>query len=315
MKEKKANKVFTWIKRGLYVVVAAVFLFIMFSVGNETPESDSEQGRLLKVVKQSGPVYDIAVESYVPVEDRIACYSQVYVDNPDSPYGSGRLDEFVGEEHIMQENQTWYRVGAMEELKYLISKDETGILSLWEFVGFLVLENYVEEFQEQWKTEYPNMSFSEYTYGDVYRIIYHVESEDEIAKITTSPSTSNNTDFGKEIQEKVGTHDYTEREEVSLFYECTTDVICHGTYSDWESIHLDSDKYTYSFSTASKDKLDSGEETWGTRYITVTLNSGTTIDSWKYSALNGQFYEFRGIATTPLDENRVYDLNKLFGIE
>ena len=43
-----------------------------------------------------------------------------------------------------------------------------------------------------------------------------------------------------------------------------------------------------------------GSPVWATRYLTITLRSGTTIDSWKYTALSGRFYEFGGIHTEPL---------------
>ena len=59
----------------------------------------------------------------------------------------------------------------------------------------------------------------------------------------------------------------------------------------------------------------SGELTWASRNITVTLKSGTTIDSWKYTALNGRFYEYGGIVTEPLAESAVYSINSIFGIE
>jgi len=68
-------------------------------------------------------------------------------------------------------------------------------------------------------------------------------------------------------------------------------------------------------STDEDDKLMSGEETWADRYLTIMLRSGTTIDSWKYTALSGRFYEFGGIFTEPLAENEVYELNSIFGIE
>jgi glycyl-tRNA synthetase alpha subunit len=89
-------------------------------------------------------------------------------------------------------------------------------------------------------------------------------------------------------------------------------VVCFG--ADSESV-ADQNRFTYSFSTDSQDKLTSGESTYATRRLTVTLENGTTIDSWQYNALSGSFFEYGGIFTQPLPEESVYKLNQIFGIE
>lgn len=340
---KAHKKSHDWVKWGavaacICIIVAGtvVYLSKTFTGINNPAESGSSQEQLLAAIQQSDTFIETAeIETYVPVEGRLACYTQIYIGkaavivSPESPDSTERLAPFVGEEYAQHEDQIWYRVSNMDELKYLISKDETGILRLWKFKGFFVLDSYLkvmqdcgatqeemEEYQHGLQIKYPDTDFSSYTYGEVYSIIYHVENAAEIAGIISSPSKANNTAAGKAIQEKVGTHTYENQDIISVFYDCTADVICRGTSVDnWESIYSDLDKYTYSFSTDAEDKLTSGEETWATRYLTITLQSGTTIDSWKYQALNGQFYEFGGISTEPLDENKVYALNEIFGIE
>lgn len=213
----------------------------------------------------------------------------------------------------------------MDEIKYLISEDAAGTLRLWEYRSFLVLDGILAQAREDGATDdelaeiegdarkqFPDADLSPYTYGDVYRIIYNVASADDIVGITAAPSMSNNTDFGKQIQEQVGTHTYDDRDSVTLFYDSTVNVVCNSA-AGWGS--SERDKYTYSFSTDDDDKLTSGEETWANRYLTITLRSGTTIDSWKYTALSGRLYEFGGIYTEPLDEDTIYAINGIFGIE
>lgn len=60
---------------------------------------------------------------------------------------------------------------------------------------------------------------------------------------------------------------------------------------------------------------DCSSPVWATRYLTITFRSGMMIDSWKYTALSGRFYEFGGIHTEPLDEDTVYAINGILGIE
>lgn len=90
------------------------------------------------------------------------------------------------------------------------------------------------EIEGDTRAQFPDADLSPYTYGDVYRIIYNVAGADDIVGITAAPSTSNNTDFGKQIQKQVGTHTYDDRDSVALFYDSTVNVVCNSAAS-WES--------------------------------------------------------------------------------
>lgn len=315
-------------------VAACVCLVVGTAAAIRTSEGrKTVQEQLLAATKTGGAMDTAAVETMVPVQGRIAVYEQIYAgnstdiyDTPESPDSTKNLQPFVGGIYIQYSENTWYRIKGMDEIKYLISEDAAGTLRLWEYRSFLVMDGILAQARENGATDdelaeiegdisgqFPDADLSPYTYGDVYRIIYNVESADDIVGITAAPSTSNNTDFGKQIQEQVGTHTYDDRDSVMLFYDSTVDVACNGAIG-WDSYYSER-KYTYSFSTDDDDKLTSGEETWADRYLTITLRSGTTIDSWKYTALSGRFYEFGGICTEPLDEGTVYALNGIFGIE
>ena len=222
----------------------------------------------------------------IDIEDRTAVYHEVSVEG-------GKLEEYIGDRYKTADNVTWYLPAGADNLKYLIRNENGGSSTLWVFSNFLVDEG-----------EY-------YTYGDVLKTIYGVNGADDLIGITTTPSNAKNTDLGKAIQEEIGTNEYTERESIETFYKVVSKVICYGEDGGFRG---DDTRFTYSFSTDDKDKLTSGESTYGTRFLKVTLKSGTTIDSWKYDALSGCFFEYGGIFTEPLTDEAVNKLNNIFGI-
>lgn len=327
--------------KGVWLKWAAVAACICLVVGvaaaavmQSSHSGETVQEQLLAAIKSSGAMNTAARETELPIEGRIAVYEQIYVgsaatvDTPDSPDSTEKLLPFVGDIYAQYGESSWYRVKGMGEIKYLISEDTEGTLRLWEYQSFLVMdgilatarfvtetpEDELAEIENDIRGRFPDADLSPYTYGDVYRIIYNVESSDDIVSITAAPSKSNNTDFGKQIQKQVGTHTYDDRDSITLFYGITVNVVCNGA-TGWGGSNSERNRYTYSFSTDEDDKLTSGEETWASRYLTITLRSGTTIDSWKYTALSGRFYEFGGIFTEPLAETQVYEINSIFGIE
>ena len=228
-----------------------------------------------------------AVMTSIPVGDWVGYYQQMNISG-------NKLEQYVGNEYLKTDSIIWYFPAGVSNLKYLIRKDSDNSLTLWMFTSFAMEED------------------ETYTYGDVLSIIYGVDRADDIVSITTSPSQGNNTSEGKAIQKKVGTHTYTDRESISIFYNIAKDVICYG--ADREN-PADNTRFSYTFSTENSDKLTSGESTYGTRCLAIELKNGTVLDSWKYSALSGSFFEYGGIFTEPLIENDVYALNNIFGIK
>ncbi len=242
----------------------------------------------------------VAMFTRVTVGTRIANYEQVY------GYGTEELADYIGTPYLTAEDEyQWYYPAGKTNLKYLIREDETGELTLWVFRSFVV------ERMAEIQTEHTN--FSAYTYGEVCREIYGLNDASQIVQITAFPSTANNTDLGIQIQQEIGTTVYEDRDSIETFFAIAEAVVCFGE-SDWADYNAAENQYTYSFSTDAEDKLLSGEEIYGTRYLTITLEDGTTIDSWKYNALRGCFYEFGGIGTQVLPAEEVQQLNAIFGI-
>ncbi len=223
----------------------------------------------------------------VHMEEKTAVYHEVSID-------SSKLEKYMGEEYQQDKDGTWYYPAGAENLKYLLRQNGEGILSLWVFSDFIVEEG------------------ASYTYGDVLDTIYGVDSAEDFISITAAPSDSNNTDIGKAIQEQIGISVYTDRKDMEDFYDIIVDVVCYGADSESKGDH---NRFSYSFSTDQQDKLTSGESTYGTRFLKITLADGTTIDSWKYDALAGCFFEYGGIFTEPLSDEDVHRLNDIFDIK
>ncbi len=229
----------------------------------------------------------VAVFTHVDIGDRGACYYRISIDEK-------KLENYVGKQYLRTETDAWFYPAEVNNLKYLINQSNTRELSLWKFSNFLVSEK------------------ETYTYGDVMKLIYGVDSAESIVSITTTPNKANNTDLGMHIQKEVGTHTYTERKDIDTFYHIARNVICYGADSEPRG---NENRFTYSFSTNEEDKLTSGESTYATRNLSVKLTDGTTIDNWKYDALSGCFFEYGGVFTEPLAEEEVYQLNDIFGIK
>lgn len=237
-----------------------------------------------------GSVNTVAYMTQVPINDWTAVYQQMN-------FGGDKLERFVGAELLETGSAIWYRPDGSGNLKYLIREDESGALTLWAFISFKMNEG------------------ETYTYGDVLSIIFGVECAEDIVSITTSPIRSNSTDIGEAIQKEVGTHTYSDPEDISAFYDIAKNIVCFGCCGAYRDNPADNTRFTYSFSTEKSDKLTSGESTYGTRCLSIALADGTTLDSWKYDALSGSFFEYHGIFTEPLAEDDVHTLNEIFGIQ
>lgn len=234
-----------------------------------------------------GSVNNTRTITTLNIDDYLACYAQLDID-------SSKLERYVGEQYLEENARTWYYPTDSANLKYLIQKDSNGTLTLWSFYSFCMEEG------------------ETHTYGDILSTIYGVDSPDAIVCITTSPSSANNTDTGIAIQRIVGTQTYTSREDIEAFFAVVWDVVCYGADSESKA---DNNRFIYSFSTNSSDKLTSGESTYGTRRIKIEFADGSILDSWQYSALSGSFYEYGGIFTDPLSDEDVFVLNDIFGIK
>ncbi len=358
----------SWLRAALPVaaVLAAVLSLVLIRDREKNPmpswqpervwiyeDGSTPEQRLLAAIMPDNETkigFSVGLFSYyVPVENRIAVYEEVWVGPANIPTATTFYDRsteilmpFVGEgytatkevrwEEIVIKAQTWYRIKDMKELKYLISRDEEGTLRLWKFSYFDVLSEEEKESEEQYKEFVHKLygfteadDFSPYTCAEVYQMIYGVNRAEDIVSVTASgpnDRTGAKDTVEYKIQEEIDSLTITDRALLQQFYDCTKDAEfqSHGTW--WMYMGQMPDRFTYSFSSAestdphmANDPLSSAPAIWASRYLTVLLKSGTTIGDWKYQAIKGVLYQYGGIVSDPLPEEDVMTLNGLFGIE
>lgn len=240
----------------------------------------------------------------LPLNNRVAEYHQVMVSNT----GEALLPDSLGSP--LEEIDNCYRISGHDELQYLIFQDD-GAYTLWKFSAFLVWDSEtLSQIQADmtsgtslW-TEYDwfslDMDFAPYCYSTVLKDIYGLTAADEIASITVSPANMDNTDAGLALQAEIGSAAITDRTALNTIYDSISTLTCLGQ-NRWDEIGIGSD-------------ADSLEEVRQGRYLTIILQNGVQIDSLKYTAVSGRFYEYDGIAYTALDQDTAEIIEHILGI-
>lgn len=244
----------------------------------------------------------------LPVNNRLAEYHQV--ENPRSIPKEQR-PQHLGEAYLELEN--WYLPYGSTGLRYLVHQENDGSHTLWEFSSFAVLDEETKsEMADNLENSYwatvewfsLDLNFDPYTYGEVLETIYGITGADDIRSVTVNPANMDNTDEGKKLQKKIGILRVSNRDELNTLYEAIVDMPCYGS-DNWELIDLGETDPDGGLSN--RVRL--------CRYLTIELSNGTTIDTLKYSAAGGQFYEYHGIAYEPLDDDTAAQMNDIFKIE
>ena len=330
-------------RRLLWLIPAAAVLVLgVIFVPGWIRKSNTPEQRLLKAITPAADTLqsDAAHFAELPVEKRVAWYTEVYVGPKDRVIASADyegstevLTPFIGEKYTETDGfslwgtadsggtQTWYRVRDVKELKYLISEDKTGKLRLWKFTEFVTAGRYekdsLERLLEAYGRTFPDCNdFSPYTYGDVYRLIYRVESAADIESVTARADRSNNTPEGWSWQLLVGEKTVSDAKQIEAFYNVTKDVVLNEP-QDWAVFRENRTRFRYSFIKDDNEELLDSLEKYGilgSRVLTVALKSGTTIEGMQYVALNGVFAGGGVFVSEPLPEEDVMTLNEIFGI-
>lgn len=242
-------------------------------------------------------------EPFVPVSDLFAAAS----DNPTQikemaaafakiPIGeyTGRYERDYGADsdilagslgREVDDVKDWYYISGHTDLQYLIYKEEQGY-TLWKFAHF---------------------DSEEYPYSDVLKLIYGIESADGIQQIDVYPPKMDNTDAGRRIQEEIGIHTITNREDIETVYQALCTMTCYGN-NRWDLID-----YGDAEAGTGGEMGDHSAVRLG-RYLTLVTDYGNEIDSLKYTAVSGMFYEFSGVAYNRLTKEQAEKVNIIFGI-
>ena len=243
----------------------------------ETPEQFAPISSLL--ASNSGNFMTQQTEKYAAVP--IAQYSGFYTEVPSA--GSSVLAESMGKS--IDNTGEWHYVSGHSDLQYLIRNDGQES-SLWKFQCF---------------------DSGEYPYDDVLKLVYRIDSADAITEIEVAPARMDNTDAGKKIQEEVGTRKITDRAAIETIYEMLSGMTCYGS-GQWERIDYGDVEAAGDGQTPSHEAVRLG------RYLSITTDYGNVIDGLRYTAVSDMFYEFSGIAYSPLTEEQAANICEIIGI-
>lgn len=142
-----------------------------------------------------------------------------------------RLAESVGDLLMTTENGGVYRFAGRDDLVYLIF-DEDGELTLGEFFGVWYHTSY-DAIKDDLDRSYFSLLFTEEQLKtltalsspeELYRIIYHIHSAEDIHSVIFKKTNADNTNRGRSV--KVKTVTLTDRDDIAEFYHmlCTLDV-------------------------------------------------------------------------------------------
>ena len=243
----------------------------------ELPERFVEISSLLVSNGEGSMVEQAEKYAIVPIEQ----YSGFYTEIPSA--GSSVLSESMGKN--IDSTGEWHYVSGHFDLQYLI-RSEGQESSLWKFQCF---------------------DSSEYPYNDVLKLVYQIHSADMIVEMEVAPARMDNTDGGKKIQEEIGTHKITDRAAIETLYKVLSGMTCYGS-GRWDMIDYGDAE------AASDTDAQSHEAVRLGRYLSITTNYGNVIDSLKYTAVSDMFYEFSGIAYSPLTEEQAASVCEIIGI-
>lgn len=215
-------------------------------------------------------------------------YTAIYegVDVSDRDMFSEML--YASKGAALSEESDFYYVSGHTDKQYLIQMQDTE-LSLWKFLCF---------------------DAESYSYRDVLEGIYGVYSADGIAEVIVSAGNMDNTAEGLRIQQEIGTLAVTDREDIAIVYQILSGMTCYGM-DNWDKIQTGSRDADAS---GAMKELDEHQEVRMTRYLTI-VTPYNEIDSLKYTAASGMFYEFNGIAYEALLVDDAKALNRIFRID
>ncbi len=205
----------------------------------------------------------------------------------------------------------YYRVAGHEDLQYLIYKETHAVYDgegtyAYNEDGELIEADYY------FLLKFICFDSEEYAYSDVLRLVYQIDSAEDIKQILVKPSKADNSDTGKALQDEIGESTVTDAAEIETFYEILSSITCYGS-DRWDLIDLGS------WDIAADSTVNDDSQTYSRvlleRYLTLTTDYGNEIDGLKYTAYSGMFYEFSGIAYSALDEEQAELICEILGID
>ncbi|MCD7751186.1 MAG: hypothetical protein LUI10_05530 [Lachnospiraceae bacterium] len=288
----------------LEMILSAVDLGEYVGLYEVISQSHSEGNVLSESVGGRVTESEEAVESTASEMEKSASLSESGESNP---AGSASLSENDGTETA----DGYYRVKGHEDLQYLIYK-ETHAVYAGEGTYAYTEDGEVIEADHYFLLKFVCFDSEEYAYSDVLRLVYQIDSAQDIQQILIKPSKADNTDTGKALQEEIGETTVTDAADIETFYEILSSLTCYGS-DRWDLIDLGN------WEIAADSAVNDDSQTWSRvlveRYLTFTTDYGNEIDGLKYTAYSDMFYEFNGIAYSALTEEQAESICEILGID
>ena len=244
-------------------------------------KSVDEEKKIVTVTSLLASENNGTTETLVTQKVPIRHYQGIYEKVPSVQ--SDILSQSTGES--VSGTKKWYFISGHTDMQYLI-KNNNKKYSLWKFICF---------------------DASEYPYQDVLKFVYQIESPDTIPKIEINPATMDNTDGGKAMQKKTGTHIITDRKAIDTIYQTLSSMTCYGS-NQWDRIDYGNVETPADAKSSSHQAVQLG------RYLTIFTSYGNKIDGLKYTAVSDMFYEFSGIAYNRLSIEQAERIREILDI-
>lgn len=293
-KQKRNYRMNRFVKWGslaasFVVIISAGFFFF----GNKDSEPDTIEPN--GIIADNDNNHDEIVEKYISIDTLLAsndnlsteqslkdCTIQVSqykaVYEAVASVSSEQLEQSIGK--VIDAGNNGYYVSGHTDMQYIIKDNAgTGTYYLWRFMYF---------------------DSEDYPYNDVLSMIYDINSADDIEKIVSNPATMDNSDEGKALQQEIGIINIDTKDQVEKFYNIISKLICYGN-NRWDMIGLEE--------PSSINQVEAG------RYLKIVTSQGMEIDTLKYTGITGVFYEYGGVAYSPLDDETKIYMDDLLEIE
>lgn len=285
----KRRNTYKWVgvAAAMFVLIAGAGVLMTNQI--KSPVPDTEEGEIER--EKYVDIADLLINGGLAGEETAAMLSDgVMIGNHNAIYekvNSVPSDELFDNGANMggaifgePDQAEWFYVSGHSDLQYAI-RHQDGEYTLWKFVCF---------------------NESDYQYSDVMELVYDVKSASDIESITVTSLNSDNTEEGLKIQEKIGTKKITDSTDIEDLYAVLSGLKCSG---------MDNEDWTrpQAPDVASIDWLKAG------RNIEIHAGNGVVIDSLKYTAVSGEFYEFGGIYYSALSDEDQECLKEIIGID
>ncbi len=285
----KRRNTYKWVgvAAAMFVLIAGAGVLMTNQI--KSPVPDTEEGEIER--EKYVDIADLLIKGDLAGVENAATYSDgVIIGNHEAIYekvNSVPSDELFDNGTNMggaifgePDHAEWFYVSGHSDLQYAIRR-QGGEYTLWKFVCF---------------------NEPDYQYSDVMDLVYGVRSANDIESITVTPQKSDNTEEGLRIQEEIGTREITDNTVIEDLYTVLSGLRCSG---------MDNEDWTrpQAPDVSSSDWLRAG------RNIEIHTENGVRIDSLKYTAVSGEFYEFGGIYYSALPDKDQERLKDILGID